>query len=524
MNRNPGERGIALLGGTQVVAAAVVRDAGVEAAVAANRNKNPRSQEPKRDAGKPLSESPAVGGAPLVGVRFIAPFGVGEAGVEAAVATNRSWKTIREARREARTWASVMVAIGVIVAIGAAAGAQDLVIKDVTAHPVSAPAIENATILISKGRIAAIGTDIRVPAGVSVKDGRGLDAWPGFIDGFSQLGLTEIGSVPGSIDTTEMGEWNAHLRAAAAINPHSEHLPVARANGITTALVVPGGGLLPGTPVLLDILGRTVPSMEVPDAPPLLVLALPAPPARKYTADEAKTWDAEVEKGWKRIEEFLERARKFGAITAADRAADPGALPGQEMLALRACARHLDLKGRFLVRADTREHILAALAFAKKHGLGLVLAGLREGWKTTEALKAAGHPLLLGPPFPVPDRDEPYDAAYANAAALHRAGLTFGLLSGSSANVRNLPYQAAMMAAHGLPPEAALRALTLGGAEALGIAGSHGSLEPGKLADIVLWRGDPLDARADPESVLIRGRPVPRTTRHTRLAEPFLPR
>jgi imidazolonepropionase-like amidohydrolase len=419
-------------------------------------------------------------------------------------------------------WLIVLLLILMVLLGGAAA--QDLAITHVRAHPIAGPDIEDATILIAGESFHSLGRDLAVPPGTRVIDGRGLEAYPGFIDCWTSLGLSEIASVAGSVDTTEIGDWNAHLRAAAAVNPHSEHLPVARVNGITTALVAPGGGIFQGRPAILDLLGRTVPQMEVEADPPLLVLQIPAPPPRTYTEKEDKDWDPEVEKGWKKLEEHLARAKRLSELLDNLPAEWGRDLEGQERLSLLALARHLKAERPFLVRADSREHILATLRFAEKHGLKLVLAGLREGWKAKDRLKAAGHRLIVGPPFPVPDRDDPYDSNYGNAAAMARAGLSFGIMSGSSPNVRNLPYQAAMMVAFGLPREAAWRAMTLGGAEAIGIARTHGSLEPGKAANLVLWRGDPLDARTNPEVLIIRGQPVPLHSRHVRLSEPFIPR
>lgn len=384
--------------------------------------------------------------------------------------------------------------------------------------------VEDAVILIKGDKIASVGRGIAVPPGSEVFDGQGMTVYPGFIDGWTTLGLTEIPQVQATNDSSEIGRWNAHMRAGAAINPHSAHFPVARVNGITTAVVVPGGGTLPGEAEILDLHGRTVPKMRVDRPGRLRVLRLPQPPRRTYTEDEEKGWQEKLEKSWKPVEEQLVKARRYAEIAKTDGSPAGRSVPGQERLSLRATAAHIAEGHPWLVWADDREHILSVLAFAKKHDLELVIGGLKDGWKVAKQLKDCGHGLLLGSPFVRPGRDDPYDAQFANAAVLERAGVRFGFVSNSSPNVRNLPYQAAMATSFGLSRAGAFRALTIDPARALGIEATHGSVEEGKIANLVLYDGDPLDARVNPRQVFIRGQRLPLITRHTFLAEPFLPR
>jgi len=411
----------------------------------------------------------------------------------------------------------------VVLILSAALGAQDLAITHVRAHPITSPVIEDATILIRDGIIKAVGVAIRIPEDIRTIDASGKDAWPGFIDGWTTLGLSEIGSVSSTVDTREIGEWQAHLRARAAINPFSAHIPVARVNGVTTAAVVASGGAVGPEAAVIDLAGRTVEDMLIPTGLSLRVLTLPRPPRREPRQKDADFWK-KVEKSWEKTRKLFERARELKALVDARGDDLDARVSGQERLALLALGAHLERGDPFLVRVESRDAILAALRFAKKHDLHLVLAGLRDAWEVVAELRESGHRLLLGSVFSTPRKHEPFDAAYASAAVLHRAGLTFGFMTASSSNVRNLPYAAAMAVSHGLPREAAMRALTLGAAEALGIAGSHGSLFPGKVANIVITSGDPLDVRTSPTHVLVRGRLVPLTSRHTELAAPFLAR
>ena len=412
----------------------------------------------------------------------------------------------------------------ILCALTACAVSQGRALINVGVYDVhSGKIVKDAVILIKNDKIASVGKGLAIPPGSEVLDGKGMTVYPGFIDGWTTLGLTEIPQVAATNDASEIGRWNAHMRAGAAINPHSAHFPVARVNGITTAVVVPGGGTLSGEAEILDLHGRTVPKMRVERPMRLRVLKLPSPPRRDYTEAESKGWTKKLEKSWKPIEEQLKKARQFAKVAAAN----PGAaskVPGQERLSLRATADHIADQQPWLVWADDREHILSALAFAKKHELRLVIAGLKDGWKVAERLKDCGHGLLVGSPYGRPGRNDPYDAQFGNAAAMERAGVKFGFVSNSSPNVRNLPYQAAMSVSFGLSRAAAFRAMTIESARALGIEATHGSVEEGKVANLVLYDGDPLDARVNPNHVFIRGQRLPMITRHTFLAEPFFPR
>src|SRR5690606_29391154 len=129
--------------------------------------------------------------------------------------------------------------------------------------PVSGPRIPNGTVVVTNGTIAAVGASVQAPADATVVDGTGLFVYPGMIDSGTQLGLTEIGSVPGPTDLQEIGDFNPQNEALTAVNAHSELIPVARANGITTAITGPRGGLVSGQVALIDLFGWTPDEMAV---------------------------------------------------------------------------------------------------------------------------------------------------------------------------------------------------------------------------------------------------------------------
>jgi imidazolonepropionase-like amidohydrolase len=161
------------------------------------------------------------------------------------------------------------------------------------------------------------------------------------------------------------------------------------------------------------------------------------------------------------------------------------------------------------------------VAFADQRGLKAIIAGGADAWRCAALLKQKDVPVLLNVDRVPRREDEPYDAAYGNAAALHRHGVRFAIVTDDASQSRNLPYEAAMARAFGLPAEAALRAITLSPAEIFGVADRLGSIEAGKQATLVLASGDIMDARTQVTRVWIDGAAQSLETRHTRLYQEF---
>jgi imidazolonepropionase-like amidohydrolase len=395
---------------------------------------------------------------------------------------------------------------------------------------VEGPTIEKGTIVLAGGTIAAVGPAVTPPAGAKVIDGAGKTVYPGLIDGLNELGLTEIQSVPGSMDTTEVGDMNPHARAWVALNPHSEAIPVARANGVTASLTAPAGGLVSGQSALIRLAGSTPAALTVKAPVALHVVypsGRPAPdPSQTLPEPDVKTFEERQrekkknqEKALERLRNALEDAKAYGAGLAA---AAAGKLPSRKPdLVLEALASAARGELPVVIRADAEDDIRAAVKFAEERGLKLILAGGLEAWRCADLLRDKKVPVLLKV-LRLPARvADPYDAAYANAAALHRAGVAFAIVTDDPDNERNLPYEAAMARAYGLPAEAALRAITLSPAEILGVADRLGSLRPGKSATVIVTNGDVMDHRTQVEQVFIDGEAQSLETRHTRLYREF---
>lgn len=408
---------------------------------------------------------------------------------------------------------------------GAAPAPRPIAIVGATVHTMDGDALPGATVLLKDGRIAAVGRRVDLPADAERIEAAGRHVYPGFIDADSVLGLTEIGSVPGTEDTREAGLVNPSLRPEIAVNPDSELIPVTRANGVLHARIAARGGLVNGTSTLIRLDGWTWAEMTV--AAPL-ALQVEWPLMRIDRRPEARARAKEQEE--RRDERLRALDEAFAAARTYVRARDAAARG--EAPALRADARWEAMRpvveGKIPVIVDANEldQIEAALGWAEKEGVRLIVSGGADAWRIAETLARRKIPVILGGTLELPTRSwEPYDAAFTRAARLHAAGVAFCLSNGGSgfdaANSRNLPYQAAMAEAFGLPHEEALRSITRYPAEILGVGDRLGTVAPGRSGSLILTDGDPLDIRTQVLRAWIDGHEIDLSSRHTRLYEKY---
>lgn len=390
-------------------------------------------------------------------------------------------------------------------------------------HPVSGPVIENGQMLFDAGRIVAIGSDLSAQAaGAERIDYPGHWIVPAFVTANTVMGLVEIETVRGSVDVEETGAINPNARAEVAINPDSELLPVARANGVLYAHVVPqagqGGGIA-GSSALIRLDGWTYEDMTV-EAPVGIHLFWPStrlPPWLPAAMRE------DALKGAERSREAI--AKAFDEAAAWRTARDAGTLSGRDGR-LEALARVLDGKTRLFIHALEARQIREALDFTAARGLAFTLVGGLDAWRYAEPLKARGVGVILHSPYELPlRRHEGHDVHFSNPAKLHAAGILFAIASdGTSFSAtleRNLPYSAAQAVAHGLPWEEGLKAITLAPAQLLGVAERIGSLEPGKAASFIVTDGDPLEVRSRVVAAWLDGRLLDLSSKHTRLRDRY---
>ena len=397
------------------------------------------------------------------------------------------------------------------LALAAWAGGGSVLLRNGTIHPVSGAVIERGSVLIEDGRITAVGERVRAPRGVQTVDVSGLHVYPGMIDSATELGLSEIDAVEATTDQAEIGEYHPQLRAVIAVNPASEHIPVTRANGITSAIALPWGGTLAGQAALIHLDGWTWEEMSVRDRAALHldfpVLHPPRPAsARRRSGDEPATFPA-AEKQYRaklqELGEYFEKARRYQKAKEAGGAAFRADVEYESMLPVLAQEMPV------LVSATRRREIRAALDFAAEQKIRIILANPREVDEFLPELKEREIPVVLGPTLALPlDEDNPYDSSYTLPSRVHAAGVKFAIATFDTAFSRNLPYQAAMAVAFGLPREEALKAVTLNAAEIWGVSDEMGSIEKGKLGDLIVTDGDPLETRTQVKRIYIAGREI----------------
>ncbi|MCH7988327.1 MAG: amidohydrolase family protein, partial [Planctomycetes bacterium] len=374
-----------------------------------------------------------------------------------------------------------------------------------TLHTVDKSDILNGTILIEGKKIVAVGSDVQIPTGTKVIDGKGLHVSPGFIDAGTTLGLVEIGKVRETHDYSEGGQLQPDLRAGVGLNVDSELIPVARAGGITTALIRPTGGIIAGQASLVKLAGWTTPEMIL-DMEAGLQINWPK--------------GSKAKQKQKQLEDFLKLARTYDTLQSeAKKNNKLGPISDPRLDALRPY-----LKGEkpVFIEADSRKQIAEALLFAEKEKLNIIITGGTDAWKLAKELKKRNVPVIVGPVMRRPvENYDPFDAPYANPGRLSEAGVKFCIRSNSASNSRNAPFEAAMAVAYGLTEAEGLRAVTLSAAEVLGISDQLGSLTPGKLANLVISDGPPLQHTAQIKGVFIEGNPFAPESRQTRFYERY---
>jgi imidazolonepropionase-like amidohydrolase len=387
-----------------------------------------------------------------------------------------------------------------------------------TIHPVTAPVIEGGTLLIRGGRIAALGTDVEIPAGARVIDVAGQHVHPGLIALNTAIGLREIGAVAATMDEAEIGGDQPDLRVSASVNAESAHIGVTLAGGVTRVQTAPqGGGPLRGQSAVLRLVGDTWEELLTLDRD-MLHVGFPS------TANDASPEDRrESRKKVRELARRFEEARTYGRLVDEAASGGPqGAKPPRFDPRLEALVPYARGERRVALHAQNAQTILDAVRFAREQKLDAVLFGAREGWKVVDVLAAEKLPVVVAPVIDLPTSPfDPYDAPYANAAVLYRAGVPIAIASNDDQNPRNLPFHAGFAAAFGLPREEALRAITYYPARILGLEDRLGSLAVGKIADVVVSSGDPLETTSAVTYVFVDGVQASLENRQTRFYDKY---
>jgi imidazolonepropionase-like amidohydrolase len=391
-----------------------------------------------------------------------------------------------------------------------------------TIHTVSGDVLQHATIVFDKGKIIALGTSVAIPADAERLDVTGKHVYPGIIDSYDHIGLTEIGSVRGTVDVAETGSINPDVKAEVAVNPESELIPVARSLGVAIVNTAPTGGLISGLSAALMLDGWTWEDLTLKSGLGLMVNwpMMVYTPSRfgRVTKEE---WQKQRDEQLKSLRETFSSARAYMTAKKAEQQkgvsyhdTDP-----------RWSAMIPVLEGRIpvFVLANELSQIQGAITWAEQEGVKLVIVGGRDAVFAKDQLKARDVPVIVTDVQSAPMRQwQGFNEVFSLPLRLKQAGVRFCIAGdGDASNARNTGFQAANAAAYGLPLDDALKSVTLYAAQILGIADKVGSLEIGKDATLIVTNGDPLQPPTVTEQMFIQGKKVDLRDKHKQLYEKY---
>jgi imidazolonepropionase-like amidohydrolase len=390
-------------------------------------------------------------------------------------------------------------------------------IRGGTVVTVSGGNLANNDVLIREGRIAQIGPNLQAPAGATEIDARGKFVYPGMMDSFTPVGLAEIGGIATMNLRSELGDFNPHDRAIVAINVESEMIPITRSNGVTNVLTAPSGGIISGQAALVHLSGWTWEDMTA-KAPAAIIINYPGGGGGGRGGGggggrRGGGGGASAEQQISELKDLLRTAKAYDAARTAGAASSD-----LQLEAMRSLVRGETIA---LVSANNEEQIRGAIALADSFGLKVAIQGGADAWKVASLLASKNVPVVLSSIQSTPPNDAPYDAIYAQPGVLVRAGVKIAFSTGGASNARHVPYHAALSVAYDLPADAALKGLTLWPAQIFGADKDLGSIEVGKMGNLFIADGDPLDVRTHVLEVFIKGRRVPIDDRHTELYQKY---
>jgi imidazolonepropionase-like amidohydrolase len=426
-----------------------------------------------------------------------------------------------------------LAALALVVAPAISEAQGTVVIRGGTVVPVTGARIPNGTVVIQNGRITAVGAGAQAPAGATEINATGMFVYPGLINAGTNMGLVEMGGVPGPVDTREIGDFNPQNIHTSAVNVGSDHIGVTRANGITSVITVGGGSVLSGLAGLINLAGYTNEEMIAKEK---VALQLSWPSAggggggrRGGGAGRAGGGGAPgvdpmaaYQNSVRQIYRWFAEAKAYGDVK--DKLTANGAKPpvGWHQN-LRYDAMIPAVRGQMpiIVDANTVAQMRDVIKFMDSLKVKVIIHGASEGWQFADSLAARQIPVIMDGVTGVPGNDDPYDLVYSNPGVLQKAGVKLAFATGGASSARDLPYEVGLSIAYGLDAEEALKAMTIYPAQMFGVEKDYGSLEVGKVANVIVTTGDPIDIRTQIKEVIVKGRRMQFDDRHTKLYEQY---
>ncbi|HEU4799586.1 MAG TPA: amidohydrolase family protein [Gemmatimonadales bacterium] len=388
--------------------------------------------------------------------------------------------------------------------------AQTIAITGGMVHTVDGPAIEGGTVLIRGDSIVAVGRNVAVPDGATVIDARGKIVTPGLIHASSDLGLLEVGSISSTSERSSAGEVTPSFDVAEGINPASVRIPVARMEGVTSAVAVPSNGVLAGQASLVALDGDDLDTM-LRHRKAAMVGDLGSD-LQDYGGGSHAAGLGKLRQLFRDAQEYARRRADYQRRDMQDLSA-----PAAELEALLPM-----LRGEVPYYADANQarDIRNALRLAEEFDLQLIIRGGAEAWQVADELRAADVPVAVNAFANIPDFQS-LGVRWDNATLLDSAGVTVVLYESETGGPRNLRYAAGHAVRNGMPWEHALRAVTRTPGELFGTTNGVGVLAPGRPADVVVWGGDPFEISTHADVVIIGGKETELRSRQTELLEKY---
>jgi imidazolonepropionase-like amidohydrolase len=391
--------------------------------------------------------------------------------------------------------------------------------------------IENGVVVMHNGRITAVGgPGTAIPSGAKIIDATGMTVYPGLIDSETHLGLTEISAERMTNDEIEMSdEIMPHMHVYDAFHAETALIPVTRINGITNAIVAPASGdTLPGQDSFIQLAGASATEMlTVRDI--AMPLNFTGQQRRNQSFEQAKFPFTRMGMATQLRQAFIDALDYDQKIAVYDKKKnssdakekDKAGAPPKRDLKLEALLPYLHGKKPVVLAAEQPNDLQTALDLANEFHLKVILNHVTHSASLLDKIAATGLPVIVGPVYEQPKESERYDAVYSMPAQLAKRGVKIAFASYDSHQARNLPYAAGYAVGFGLPPEEALKALTINPAQMWGLEKDLGSLEVGKMANIAVANGDPLDVKTDVKHVFIQGQEIPLVSKQTELRDQY---
>lgn len=423
-----------------------------------------------------------------------------------------------------------------------------VLIQGAMIHPMSSEPMKGDVLIGADGKIQSVGQNLS-PKGADVVDGTGKHVYPGLIDPSTGLGMSEIGQVPVSDDSSERGDFHPDYQAQRTINPEWDTLAVARNQGILTVVVKPSGGGIPGQAALINTEGYTWEDLTIQGGVAMMY-SVGRGGGRFGDGNEALSnlcrcedgiaghghdhgydeLDEELRSGQRaqggqqtpppgmdvltrRISEAKEYAKKRAEATAEKPVARD---QQQEAMLLVA-----EGKVPVMISATTADDIKAAVKWAEDNEVKILLYGCSGAGEIADWLAAKQVPVILSAVYGMPRADQPVDYFYSMPGVLAKAGVKFALSMNENHDTRQLRDQAGWASAYGLSTEDAARSITLWAAQILGVDNRIGAIKPGMEGTIILTDGEITETRTKVLQAWIQGREVSLSTRQTRFYDKY---